>query len=98
MHARVATYGYTGDPHEIAKAAHEGMLPIFREQSGFRAYSLAEMGGEVVSLSVWDSAEDADAASRLAAGWIAQNLAGALDLREARMGELLMSTTLDVVP
>lgn len=98
MHARVATYGYTGDPHEIAKAAQEGMLPIFREQSGFRAYSIADMGGEIVSLSVWDSAEDADAANRKAADWVAQNPAGSLELKEARMGELLLSTTLDVVP
>jgi hypothetical protein len=98
MHARLATYGYTGDPHEIAKSAQDGMLPIFRDQPGFRAYSIAESGGEIISLSVWDTAEDAEAANAVAADWIRENLADRLDLRDVRTGELLMSTTLDVVP
>jgi hypothetical protein len=98
MHVRLATYGYSGDAREISRTAHEGMLPIFREQSGFRAYSLAEMGDVVMSMSVWESAEDAEEANRLAADWIAENLADTLQLQDVKTGELLMSTSLDVVP
>lgn len=98
MHVRLATYGYDGDAREIARTAQEGMLPIFREQSGFHAYSLAEMGDVVMSMSVWDSEEDAKAANTLAADWIAENLADKLKLQDVKTGELLMSTTLDVVP
>lgn len=98
MHVRLATYSYNGDAREIARTAHEGMLPIFQEQSGFRSYALAEMGDVVMSMSVWDSADDAQAANSLAADWIADNLSDKLQLQDVKTGELLMSTTLDVVP
>ena len=50
MHGRMATYRYTGDAHELAQRAEEGMLPILEAQPGFRAYSLAATGDEVLSL------------------------------------------------
>ena len=72
------------------------MLPVFQSQPGFRAYSLIESGGEIMSFSAWGSAEQADAASATAAGWIAENMAGEIELKEARVGEVLLSTTLSV--
>ena len=96
MHGRVAWYGYTGDAHDIARRAEEGMLPIFQSQPGFRAYSLAVIDGEIISFSAWDSAANADEANSVAAEWVAENLADRIDLREARVGEILFSTTLGV--
>jgi hypothetical protein len=87
-----------GDAHEIAKRAEEGMLPVFQSQPGFRAYSLIASGDEVVSFSAWDSAEQADAANAAAREWIAENLEGEIGLKEAKTGEILLSTTLDVTP
>lgn len=96
MHTRIATYGFTGDPHELARRAEEGMLPIFQSQPGFKGYSLIESDGEAISITSWDSAASADAASALAADWIAENMAGEIDLKEARVGEILFSTVLGV--
>ena len=72
------------------------MLPIFRSQPGFKAYSLVESEGEIFSFSAWDSAANADAANSVAAEWIAENIADQIDLKEARVGEILFSTTLGV--
>jgi heme-degrading monooxygenase HmoA len=98
MHTRLATYRYQGDARQLAKEAEDGMLPIFRDQPGFRAYSLAESDGEILSLSVWDTREQIDAANSAAASWIRENLGDSLELNNVRSGELLLSTTLGVTP
>ena len=96
MHGRVARYGYTGDVHDIARRAEEGLLPIFKSRPGFKAYSVIETEGEIISFSAWDSAANADEANSVAAEWVTENFAGELDLKEARTGEILFSTTLGV--
>ena len=96
MHGRFARYGATGDIAEIARQAEDGMLPIFQAQPGFKAYSLLESEGEVLSFSAWESAESAEAANMAAADWIAKNLADRIQLKETKIGEILMSTTLGV--
>jgi hypothetical protein len=96
MHGRVARYGYTGDVHDIARRAEEGLLPIFQSRPGFRAYSVIESEGEIISFSAWDSAANADEANSVAAEWVTENFADELDLKEARTGEILFSTTLGV--
>jgi hypothetical protein len=96
MHGRFARYEVTGDVHEIAREAEDGMLPIFRAQPGFKAYSLVTSEGEVMSFSAWESAEAADGASAAAADWIAKNMADRIELKEVRIGEILLSTALGV--
>ncbi|MFO7572777.1 MAG: antibiotic biosynthesis monooxygenase [Gaiellaceae bacterium] len=96
MHVRMARYSFSGDSADLARRAQAGMLPIFQASSGFQAYSLAESEGEVLSFSVWESAEAAEAAHQLAADWIAENMAGELELLERRTGELLLATALGV--
>ncbi len=49
-----------------------------------------------MSFSAWDSAEQAEAASAAAAQWVAENMAGEIELKEARVGEVLLSTPLVV--
>ena len=96
MHGRMARYTYSGDVQELARRAEEGMLPIFQTQPGFRAYSLIESDGEIISFSAWDAAEHAEAANAAAASWVAANMAGEIELKEARVGEVLLSTALGV--
>jgi heme-degrading monooxygenase HmoA len=98
MQARLATYRYKGDARQLAKQAEQGMLPIFQAQPGFRAYSIAESNGDIISLSVWDTAEQVDAANSAASSWIQENLGDSLELRDVRAGEVLLSTTLGVNP
>jgi hypothetical protein len=96
MHARFARYTFTGDAQEIARKAEEGALPIFKSLPGFKAYSIAESDGEIFSFSVWETAEQAEAANIAVADWVAENLAGDVELTESRFGEILVSTTLGV--
>ena len=98
MYARLATYRTSGDPRELAKRAEEGMLPIFKQQPGFRSYSIATAAGEILSMSVWDDEAQAEAANKAAAAWVQDNMAGDLELQDARTAEVLLSTALGVSP
>ena len=96
MIARLATYRASGDPHDLARRAEEGILPLFREQHGFRSYSVAMDGNDILSLSVWDTRADAEAGSELAADFVRNNMAGEIELIETRLAEVAFSTTLGV--
>ena len=98
MHGRIATYRISGDPHELARKAEEGMLPIFQAQPGFRAYNLALSGDFLTSMSAWDTVEEAEAATPAAASWIAENIADDIELIDVRIGEILLATALGVSP
>jgi heme-degrading monooxygenase HmoA len=91
QHFRIATYEVTkGTPAEVADAAKGGMLPIFKKQPGFEAYSLIEVDAKtVVSLSVWESHQEAEAAVKLAAEWVADNLADKISLQANTVGDAL---------
>ena len=96
MHARLARYTFSGDAQELGQRAEAGLLPIFQAQPGFKAYSVIETDGEIVSFSAWDTAEQAEAANAAAADWVAENMTDDIDLKETRFGEVLFSTTLGV--
>jgi hypothetical protein len=92
----MARYTFSGDINELAQRAEEGMLPIFKAQPGFKAYSVIASDGEIVSFSAWETAEQAEAANAAAADWVANNLSDDIQLIESRFGEILFSTTLGV--
>jgi heme-degrading monooxygenase HmoA len=94
-HVRTAVYSVTsGTAQEVADLAREGMLGVFRGQSGFHAYGLAETNeGKLVSVSLWDSAEQAEQASKLAASWISENMANRVRLESTQVGNFLFYET-----
>lgn len=96
MHARIARYTYKGDAQDLARRAEDGMLPIFQSQPGFKAYSLVQTNGEIISFSAWESAGDATAANAAAAQWVGKNLADKVDLKDTWIGEILVATALGV--
>jgi heme-degrading monooxygenase HmoA len=96
MVARMATYAFTGDANELGERAERGILPILEAQPGFKAYSVAATDDEILSLSVWDTREDAEAGNAAVADWVAANMAGELTNAEIRFAEVLFSTTLGV--
>jgi hypothetical protein len=56
---------------ELFKKVEEGLLPKFSELPGFHGYSLVDSGDDVVtSVGFFDTAEQADESSRIAAGWL----------------------------
>jgi len=97
MVGRLATYTVNGDARDLARRAEEGILPIFRSQPGFQSYSVA-LGddGQIYSMSAWDSRAEAEAGNELAAGFVAEHMAGELELTGVRYAELLFNTALGV--
>jgi heme-degrading monooxygenase HmoA len=96
VHARVAVYRIiSGNAEEIARTADAegGMLGIFRAHPGFQSYELVGAGETIISISRWDSAEAADAASVLARSWVAEHLARAVELQHHHVGEVVLSSS-----
>ena len=97
MHPRMARYTFIGDPQDLARKVEEGMLPLFETEPGFKGYSLTSSQGEIISFSIWDTAEQAEAANAVSRDWIADNVElGQIELKETRVGEILLSTALGV--
>jgi heme-degrading monooxygenase HmoA len=89
-HLRIALYDMkSGTAEEAAEVARNGLLPIFKEQPGFVRYEVGKLDdGGVVSFSVWETADEAQAAVDTAASWVAENLAERISLRENHVGDL----------
>jgi uncharacterized protein YcbX len=74
---------------EIAEEAKDGMLTTFRTKPGFVRYGLADLGdGTCVSISLWETHEEAEAATPAAAAWVREHLADRVDLRSSQAGDL----------
>jgi heme-degrading monooxygenase HmoA len=96
MHLRIATYRFTGDAHDIARRAEGGIAPLFQAQPGFKGYTVAEAGDRIISVSSWESAENAEAGNAAAATWVQENLADEIQLEDTHIGEILFSTLFGV--
>jgi hypothetical protein len=89
-HVRIATYAITsGTFQDVADAAEKGMLSRFREQPGFIRYGLADVGDQTcLSISLWKTREEAQAAGRTDASWVRDNLSDRIELRSNYVGDL----------
>jgi hypothetical protein len=72
-YGRCVIYSYRGDGQELVEKARTGLLPIFKQQSGFLAYGVILQGDQVVSMSAWQSENDAKGADEAAREWVAKN-------------------------
>ena len=95
MHSRIARYAYTGDAHEIASRAEAELLPHYKQIPGFKAFSAAVTDDELFSLTVWETAEQAETANTTAADWVSES-GFELTPREVHIAEVVLSTTLGV--
>jgi hypothetical protein len=96
MHARIASYRLSGDAHELARKAEEGLLPIYRAQPGFVALNVVANEDTLTSASAWESMEQAEAATPVVADWVAENIGSDIELIDVRYGEILIATALGV--
>ena len=89
-HVRVATYEITqGTFDEVASRAKTGMLKKFETQPGFIRYGLADIGNkQCLSISLWGTHKDADAAVPVAAEWVRENLKDRVTLKSTDIGDL----------
>jgi hypothetical protein len=92
QHVRIATYKQTaGTFEELSRMiqAPGGLADVFRATPGFVAYTFADLGdGTNCSISVWGSAEAADAATAAARTWTMANIADLGHLVDDRTGRL----------
>jgi heme-degrading monooxygenase HmoA len=89
-HVRMGIYSITqGTYDELVEKAREGLAPIHRASPGFIFYSVTDVGdGRFVSVSTWESREQAEAATARSAEWVSENLADSVALEENLVGEM----------
>jgi len=89
-HLRLAIYNVTsGTAQEATDIARKGILPLFKKQPGFVRYEVGTLDdGGIVSFSVWETGDEAQAAVDLAASWVADNLADRVSLRDSHVGDI----------
>ena len=87
---RVADYKVIkGTFPELAHEAKGGMLSTFRAQTGFMRYGLADTGGGTcLSISLWETHANAEAAAPVAATWVREHVADRVELRSNEVGDL----------
>jgi hypothetical protein len=74
---------------EVAALVKDGLAPTFKAQPGFQWYGLADVGeGDLFSISIWDTREQAEAAVEAAARWVKDNIADRADLHTNYVGEM----------
>ncbi|MDP9297825.1 MAG: antibiotic biosynthesis monooxygenase, partial [Actinomycetota bacterium] len=86
---RIANYKVTkGTFPELADEA-KGMLSSFKAQPGFIRYGLADTGqGTCLTISLWETHAEAEAAAPVAATWVSEHLADRVELRSNKVGDL----------
>ena len=64
-----------GSAAEISRRVRESFVPLLQELPGFRGYYLLEGGPDVlISVRVFDSADEALASNEIAATWMRENV------------------------
>ena len=94
MHARVAFFRLRSGTFEQVVEAVEapgGLLEIFRGSPGFQSYELIETGAGLVSVSHWESHEQADAAQRDSVEFVAERIDHLIKLVQSDTGEVILS-------
>ena len=108
MVARMTTYRFRVDAHELARKAEIGLLPIFQGQPGFRSYALfadssdvqrgargmgAPQVRQIIAITVWDSRAEAKAGIDAAFDWVRENMSEELDWTDTQFVDVLLSTS-----
>lgn len=92
-HERIAVYKLQTSADEVVQRVEAGFLPILRQQPGFVAYELVETGTDsLISISTWQTEEQAEEATKIAAIWTKDNLGFTLMLTKDYAGEILLSS------
>jgi heme-degrading monooxygenase HmoA len=64
-----------GSAEELTRRVRDGFLPLVRQMRGFRSYYLIDGGPEIlITISVFDSADEAFASNENAADWVRNNV------------------------
>ncbi len=79
MYATMRRYEGVTDPAEAGRRVSEGFVSLLKEIPGFVAYYWVDGGGGVmVSTSVFEDRDGAEASTEKAAAWVRDNIASLL--------------------
>ncbi len=94
MYMSVRRYTTSGPTNMIARIVTQGFVPIISDAPGFIAFYVVDGGdGSLASVSIFADQAGAEASSRLAAGYVAENLANRLTLQETVAGEVIVEAS-----
>lgn len=91
-HARVGIYTLTGNAAEVTQQATDRMLPLFQRQPGFVDYSIVAADGKLISISTWESLEQANAGTQQAATFVKEQLGEQVHLDTTYVGDVVLSS------
>jgi heme-degrading monooxygenase HmoA len=82
-----------GSAEELARRVREGFVPLVRQIPGFRGYYLLDGGPDVlITISMFDSADEAFASNETAAEWVRDNvLEFTKGMPEVMVGDVLVA-------
>ena len=64
-----------GSAGELARRVQSSFVPLLREMQGFRSYYLLDGGPDVlITISIFDGADEALASNEKAANWVRHNV------------------------
>ena len=91
-YTRLATYDIVkGNFPELTTMAEKGILPLFAREPGFVDYGLVDVGqNKLVSISIWDTREQAQKSVTTAATWIKDNMGVRFRLVTSYVGDLAL--------
>ena len=91
-YTRLATYDIVkGNFPELTTMAEKGILPVLAREPGFVDYGLVDAGhNKVVSISIWDTREQAQKSATTAATWVKDNMADRVRLVTTYVGDLAL--------
>jgi heme-degrading monooxygenase HmoA len=82
-----------GSAEELARRVRKGFVPLMRQAPGFRGYYLLDGGPDVlITISMFDSADEAFLSNEKAANWVRKNvLEFTRGMPEVMIGDALIS-------
>jgi len=90
-YARLATYDIVrGTFPELTDMAEKGLLPLFAKEPGFVNYGLVDAHNKFVSISIWDTREEAHKSATIAETWVRENMADRVRLVTTYIGDLAL--------
>jgi heme-degrading monooxygenase HmoA len=64
-----------GSAEELARRVREGFVPLMLQMQGFRGYYLLDGGPNVlITISMFDSVDEAVASNEISANWVRNNV------------------------
>jgi len=89
---RLSTYEMTkGSFDELTSLVEKGLLPTFAKEPGFVNYGLVDTGDhKVVSISIWQSHEQAQKSATMATDWVKANIADRVRPLTTQIGHLAL--------